>query len=249
MRKFVIVVTSVVAISLTGVLASLHPLGQKPSVQTEVATPVQEGVLSAQQKEHSKLYDRYKGDGSKLSERVKGKNELILNLLPPLPVLSPTGRQSSEVTELAESADAVVIASVVSKSSQITTAGTFIFTDYELRIEESLTGDSDKLKPQASITVTRPGGKVLLNGQVIAFNVETFRPLMPGHRYLLFLKLLPLTGTYQAVNQNSSFDISGSKVESLSGGPDAQNFEKDLGTFISSVKAAIASSQKYRGAK
>lgn len=72
---------------------------------------------------------------------------------------------------------------------------------------------------------------------------------MPGHRYLLFLKVLPITGTYQAVDQKSSFDISDSKVQSLSDAPDAQGFEKDLGTFISSVKVAIASSQKYRGAK
>lgn len=248
MRKFVIVVTSVVVISLTGVLASLHTHGQKPSVQAEVATPVQEGVLSAQQKEHSKPYDSYKGSG-KISDQVKGKNELTINVLPPLPVLSPRDEQSSEVTEQAEKADAVVIASVVSKSSQITTRGTFIFTDFEVRIEEALSGDSHKLKPQASITVTRPGGKVLLNGQVITFNVESYRPFMPGHRYLLFLKFLPITGTYQAVNQNSSFDISDSKVESLSDAPDAQNFEKDLAAFISSVKVAIAGSQKYRREK
>jgi hypothetical protein len=177
---------------------------------------------------------------------VKGKNELTINVLPGLPVLSPIGRQSSEVTEQAEKADAVVIASVVSKSSQITTAGTFIFTDYELNIEEALSGDRDKLKLQASITVTRPGGKVLLDGQVITINVVSFGSLMPGHRYLLFLKFLPITGTFQAVDQNSSFDISDSIVVSLSGAPDAQNFEKDLAAFISSVKVAIAGSQKYR---
>lgn len=247
-RKFVIVVTSVIAISLTGGLASQHSQGQKPSVQTEVATPVHEGVRSDQQKEHSKLYNSYKGQG-KLSDRVKSKNELTVNLHAPLPVLSPDSKQTSTVTELAEKADAVVIANVISKSAQITTSGTFVFTDYQLNVEEVLRADSDKLKPQTSITVTRPGGKVLLEGQVITFKVESFKPLMPGHRYLLFLKVLPITGTYQAVDQKSSFDISDSKVQSLSDAPDAQGFEKDLGTFISSVKVAIASSQKYRGAK
>lgn len=249
MRKFVIVVTSVVAISLTGALASLHIHGQKPrvSVQTEVATPVQAGVLSAQQKEHSKPYDSYKGSG-KLSDQVKGKNELTVTVLPGLPVFSETGKQTSMVTELAEKADAVVIASVISKSSQITTAGTFIFTDYELNIEEALSGDRDKLKAQASITVTRPGGKVLLEGQVITVNVESFRPLIPGHRYLLFLKLLPTTGTFQAVNQDSSFNISDSQVASLNASPD-ESFEKDITAFVSSVKMAIASSQKYRREK
>ena len=112
-----------------------------------------------------------------------------------------------------------------------------------------LRADSDRLKPQSSITVTRPGGKVLLEGQVITFNVDSFKPLTPGHRYLLFLKFLPNTGAYRAVDQRSSFDISDSKVESLSDAPDAQNFEKDLATFISNVKVAIANTQKYRGAK
>ena len=85
---------------------------------------------------------------AKLRDRVNSKNELTVHLLPPLPVLSPDSKQTSTVTELAEKADAVVIANVISKSAQITTSGTFVFTDYQLNVEEVLRADSDKLKPQ-----------------------------------------------------------------------------------------------------
>jgi hypothetical protein len=44
----------------------------------------------------------------------------------------------SIISELAETSDTVVIASFVSKSSQLTSTGTYIFTDYQLRTQEVL---------------------------------------------------------------------------------------------------------------
>ena len=83
-----------------------------------------------------------------------------------------------------------MIVTFVSKSSQITTNGTYVFTDYELRIEEALKdGRTGTLKPETTITVTRPGGKVLLFGKIASFNLSAFKPLQPGRRYLLFLQI------------------------------------------------------------
>ena len=247
MRKLLLLMISILVVCLFSGFASLRSQQQKPAEDNEVATPVVEDALTPQQREHSKLYEAYEKKDKIRDVLMKRQGGLVsfstacsFFSLKPLPAL---------VTELAEKADAVVIATFVSKSSQITTNGTYIFTDYELRIEEALKdGRTGTLKPDTTITVTRPGGKVLLYGQIASFTALTFKPLVPGRRYLLFLNYLPSTGAYRAVNADSSFDITVTKVESLNEGT-SRPFERDLGTFITSVKHAIASDRKNGGAR
>lgn len=247
MRKLFLLAISSVVVCLFSSVVPLHSQQQKPDVDTEVATPVIEDDLTPQQREHSKLYEGY-GWSKKIRDvLIKEQRGLRISItscfsfsLKPLPPL---------VTELAEKADAVVIGTFVSKSSQITTNGRYVFTDYELRIEEALKdGRTGTLKPETTITVTRPGGKVLLFGQIASFNPGAFKPLQPGRRYLLFLSHLPSTGAYKGVDANSSFDITDTKVESLNEGI-TRGFERDLAPFITSVRQAVASDQKKGGAQ
>jgi hypothetical protein len=247
MRKLLLLMISILVVCLFSGFASLRSQQQKPAEDNEVATSVIEDALTPQQREHSKLYDSYERKEKIRDVLMKRSGGLVsfstacsFFSLKPLPAL---------VSELAEKADAVVIATFVSKSSQITTNGAYVFTDYELRIEEALKDSrTGTLKPETTITVTRPGGKVLLYGEIASFTALTFKPLLPGRRYLLFLSYLPSTGAYRAVNADSSFDITDTTVESLNEGT-ARYFEKDLGPFITSVKQAVASSRKNGGAQ
>ena len=246
MRKLFLFVISILVVCLFSSVVPLHSQQQKPDVYNEVATPVMEDDLTPQQKEHSKLYETNRRE-EKIRDVLIKQNELrsfttacgfiSLKPLPPL------------VVELSQKADAVVIVTFVSKSSQITANGTNIFTDYELRIEEALKdGRTGTLKPETTITVTRPGGKVLLFGKIAHFELLSFKPLQPGRRYLLFLSYLPATGAYRAVDANSSFDITDTRVESLDEGI-TRGFQTDLGAFIISVKQAVAGDQKKGGAQ
>ena len=246
MRKFLLLMISILVVCLFSSVVPLHSQQQKPDTYNEVATAVIEDDLTPKQKEHSKLYEAY-GRKEKIRDVLLKQNELrsfttacpfiSLEPLPPL------------VTELSEKADAVVMVTFVSKSSQITTDGTYVFTDYELRIEEALKdGRTGTLKPETTITVTRPGGKVLLYGKIASFESLRFKPLQPGRRYLLFLSHLPSTGAYDAVDANSSFDITDTRVESLNEGI-TRGFETDLMPFITSVKEAIARDRKKGGAQ
>ena len=245
MRKLLLLMISILVVCLFSNVVPLHSQQQKADTYNEVATPVIEDELTPRQREHSKLYetDRRK---EKIRDVLIKQNELRwVNIscfalsLEPLPPL---------VTELAEKADAVVIVTYVSKSSQITANGTYVFTDYELCIEEAFKdGRTGTLKPETTITVTRPGGKVLLFGKIASFTSSAFNPLQPGRRYLLFLSYLPATGAYRAVNANSSFDITDTRVESLNEGI-TRGFHRDLGPFITSVKEAVAGDQKKGGA-
>ncbi|HEX8176256.1 MAG TPA: hypothetical protein VF543_14160 [Pyrinomonadaceae bacterium] len=240
------------ALSIAGVvtITSLRSRGQGASgSKAEAATPVQQGVMSAQQKEHSKLYKDYKGNGKLLDllnkEENNTTNELIITVMPPLPELSPGGRPSlSEafLKNLASNADVVVIGRVTNKSSQLTENGAFVFTDYDLAVEEVLKGNSsNNIQSQSSIAVTRPGGKILLEGRVVTATDRVFKPLAIGGRYLLFLKYIPTTGAYHAVNNKGSFELVDNKsIKLLNEATDAPRVDKDAASFINDVRIAIA---------
>jgi len=245
MRKLLLLVISILVVCLFSNVVPLHSQQQKPDKYNEVATPVIEDELTPQQREHSKLYPK-EGEKKirdvliKQSEYVSFTISCFAFSLEPLPPLE---------VELTEKADAVVIVTFVNKSSQITTNGTNIFTDYELLIEEAIKdGRAGTLKPETTITVTSPGGKVLLFGKIARISLSAFKPLEPGRRYLLFLSYLPSTGAYQTVDANSSFDITDTRVENLNEGI-SRGFERDLAPFITSVRQAVASDQKKGGAQ
>lgn len=233
-------------------LAAMAAIGQKKSTSPADATPVQEGVISDQQKQHSKLYSNYKGNG-KLRDLIKKNPDGVdIEVLPGTPELSVGGRAVADdsVQELTSNADTIVVGRVTNKSSQITENGSFLFTDYEFSVDESLKNTTAaKIDSQKTITVTRPGGKVLLDGHLITATDRSFRELLIGGRYLLFLKFIPGTATYRPVNAKGSFDITNGKVELLTAAPDAQRIDKDAESFISDVRTAITMNKRGGGSR
>jgi hypothetical protein len=240
MRKFLLLTTTTLVVCLASGFVSLQSQQkEEPYWKLEVPTPVEDGVLTDRQKEHSKFYKAW-GKPRKIRDAVikDGGFEsfrIVCGAFLDLPDL---------ITELSEKADAVVIVSFVSKSSQITSDGTDIFTDYDLRTEQILKDASPvAIKPDGTITVTRPGGKVLLFGRIASVGDSAYESLMPGRRYLLFLSYIPATGAYRAVDHASSFDITEVRVRTLSSAA-FRPYATDLGDFIASVKLAIANSQQ-----
>lgn len=220
-KAFTLLPVLLLALTFVGGLNALQSQHHKPAIERqEAATPIQEGIMSARQKEHSKLYCGYKGAGKNLGQLAeeqirKGKgDDLGIVLLPGIPELSPTGTAVKDVlAELSCGVDAIVIGTVKDKTSQLTDCGTFTFTDYELIAEEVLKDNViSHLEPGSSLIVTRPGGKILLNGHVITAIDRSVKPLIIGDRYLLFLRFLPTTGAYEAADFDSAFRIAGSEL-------------------------------------
>lgn len=239
MRKLFLLITSILLVCLVSSSVSLSHLQQKPLQPDEDATPIEDGVLTTQQKEHSKLYEKSESGNKKIRDALlKGKGNF--SAYRTACIFLPGKPMPSIISELAEAADAVVIVSFVSKSSQLTSSGTYIFTDYQLRTQEVLKDSgSGTLKPETIITVTHPGGKVLLFGRTATFTELAFKPMLPSHRYLLFLKYLPITDSYKAVSHEATFDITDATVESLSEAM-ARPFEKEVSAFITGVKVALS---------
>jgi hypothetical protein len=255
MKKSVVLLIlslSLIAIGATNIISLSQDNATKK--QQEEAT-LQTGVLTEKQKHHSKLYKEYRG-GKKIPEQAAKTNfDFGMTWEPGLPggmpgVTPPTF--SERITNLSCDADAIVVGEVTSKSSQLTEDQDFIFTDYELKVEEAIKNKaSDHIMPKAEITVTGPGGKIQLNNRIVEAIDLSFPPLIVGERYLLFLKSTSIVGGYKAVNKESRFHLTNDGVETIPIPiPDNRTYAKykpkpkNLGqasTFFAPVREAVAS--------
>lgn len=250
--KSLTVLTLVIA-SVTAA-AALHSRGQNASAAQDDPTPVQRGRLTQRQKEHGKLF-KNKGMGN-VYDLVQKRaaegdtEEILIESLPGMPELSQAGEAASDrlVTSAAQ-ADAVVIGTVSGKTSQLNEAETFVFTDYDVNVFEVLKNNSAApVGPSGTVTVTRVGGTIQLEGHVVRAVDRTAKPLQVGEKYLLFLRYLPTTGAYLASDGPSSFKLEGDKVVTLTEDPRYSDFQKGKGvsSFVNAVQAAVAASNEGR---
>jgi hypothetical protein len=212
------------------------------------ATLIQEGVLTEKQKAHSKLFKKYEdvARGRKVRDLVdeRGDVELVKELGD---VLVPNSTSLQEyLTNLTCRADAVVVGTVQSKSSQINEEGTFIFTDYQLLVSEVVKSGSTAINPPQNITVTRAGGAVILNGHHVKAIDRREELLAVGGQYVLYLRLIPVTSSFQAFVDPASedtFKVIGSKIKQTSKKaiPLGPRQAIDLDTFIVLARTAAQS--------
>lgn len=244
------VALAMAAITVMSALYGRTQNGLTASKQEE-ATPIQEGVMTDRQKKHSKLFKGYSNvtRGKKLRELAaeRGNVEVIYELEDGQAPRSSELHQylNKYLQKVRCGADAVVIGSVLSKASQIIEEGTFAFTDYELTVEEILKNNSvTQIQPNSTITVTRSGGTVSLNGHVIRAKDYRNEPLEIGGRYLLFLKFITDTGDYQSFGNSlfeDSFRISGDQIIQVSGKslPFGSRRTAIMNTFMDELRATL----------
>jgi hypothetical protein len=235
------------------VVADHQKSQQAPSATTkEEATPIQEGVLTEKQKEHSKLYKQNYHSRRRLRDYPNG----IEKSYPPPWDGDLKGSAPKSTEELLKTsacaADAVVVGSVSSKSSQFTQDGYSIFTDYEMIVEEIIKDNaSAHIQQNSNISITRHGGVVEFNRKIFRVSDQSFEPFEIGGKYLLFLKFVPATGAYQALNSESSFGLKQNKVKKLPKylTPYPFNYENDAVAFAARVRAAASNCGKAGNTK
>jgi len=199
---------------------------EEKAFQTELpdATPVSFGVLTEKQRVHSKLYSYYRelrgtmDSISELAAHNKGKCRTVqTQVFTPLGPLPKPDNPEHYFGQLARESDAIVRGKATRKSSQITEDDTFIFTDYDLQVSEVLKDNpTAPLSQGITITVTRPGGKVLIDGMIAKANDDSYAPLpLNGNEVLLFLKFIPESGAYRATRPTATFELDGSSVRPL----------------------------------
>jgi len=186
----------------------------------ERADKVLEGQMTDRQKHHSKLF---KHSGAKLRSIAAGQNgEVEVEEGPGLMMRTPeTSAQLPVFHSAVCNADAVIVGTFNNKSSQLNADGNFIFTDYQIVVDEVFKDNAlAPIKRDAVITGTRDGGSIQLEGRVFRAQRADFTPPIVGQRYLLFLRFIPATGAYLMYG-NGTFELEGEKIIAL--GPEANN--------------------------
>ena len=199
--------------------------------------------MTERQRQHGKLF---KHAGRKLRDiatrqtgDVEVEEEVGLMM-----VLPQTGPQRPVFQSAVCNADAVVIGIVNDKSSQLTEEENFVFTDYQITIEEVIKNQPvAPIQVASAITGTRDGGVIELNNRIFRAKRADFDPLFVGQRYLLFLRFIPATGSYLMYG-NGTFQLEGQRVLALgpaarhemirSGISDPLSFMTQIRTFASS---------------
>ena len=164
------------------------------------ATSIQEGVMTEKQRQHSRIFKRFEivTGGKKLREiTTKSGDVYVVRMVGDVKILRPTSL-NEYLSNLTCRASAVVMGTVISKTSQLIDEGTFTFTDYELNVTEILKNNpTAPIEPNGRLTYTSPGGAVELNGRTIGAVDYHSEPLQVGEQYLLYVNFIPDTGSYK----------------------------------------------------
>jgi len=252
--SILIVIIGISAIALLGVAQTQQNNNKKEIKVRNIKqekdksepTVIEEGVMTAKQKKHSKIFKGYK-DKAKIKNLIAQKGNIEINH----PIgdigLPASFSLNDYLQELFCDADAVVIGTVESKASQINEDGTFTFTDYEFNAEEVL--KNNNLAPitiSNNITVTRTGGAIKLNGHIARAIDNRQIPLITDEHYLLFLKFIPDTGGYSGLGSSrndDSFQIIGNRlIQQVSKNPlplGARN-KVEVNGFMAEVRSAAS---------
>jgi hypothetical protein len=131
-------------------------------------------------------------------------------------VLSPTVPVETFLMQLyaeqACQADTIVVGHLDSSAYHLSTSGTMVYGDHLLMVDTLLKKSaSASLLSQVNLVVTRPGGSLSMAEGVVKVDYRAVPDLQSGQSYLIFLKYLPASGAYQAIDAFSTLVASGGK--------------------------------------
>jgi hypothetical protein len=180
-------------------------------------------VMTAKQREHSKHYKEYKNP-NKIPDLIDiDPIGVRVGVGTPLGGSDPAASTPLSLTRFLKRhecrADAVVLGMISEESSHLTEGQNFVFTDYEMVVEEVIKNSTGTPIIQGNkITITRPGGKVQIRGKIAEAVDASFQPLQVGKRHLLFLKYIPESGDFKSADSRGSFLLDGQdQVKPLTG--------------------------------
>lgn len=208
------------------------------------ATPADSFVLTDQQRIHSNLHTYYRqvrGD-----KTISGLTELATNYSKIIetrihvglgPVLEPETPEHY-FGELSQASQAVIQGKVRDRVSYITEDDGFILTDYQIVVTEVLKNNEVRpIDPGTIITVTHPGGKVLLSGIIIKAVDDSFEPLPASSELVLFLQYIPETATYKATRNTGSFEVTDQTFKPLTKSTFPPGVLRGKDSFMQTVRA------------
>lgn len=230
MKIFVVIFLIVCVIAIGVFFAVPSTQGQKEQQeQKDEATVVQKGQVTEKEREYSKEFRKlysYSKDlkrltdlpgneatGLKTKELVSYVGEHETFYLPNEPLITST----EFLVNLSCSADAVVVGNVRNKSSHLSDDEKFIYTEYEISVQNILKNNSaSPIEVGNNIELARPGGIIKLNNRQIRIEDLSYAPLQKDKQYLLFLKFVPSIDGYIAASPEGDFVLENNSFKTLS---------------------------------
>jgi hypothetical protein len=208
----------------------------------------QDSPRTWQSKEHSKRFDHYK-TGKKLAQlAAESKTEEVevnMGALPELATIANRQIPSYPSPFLRRSAcgsDAILLGTVTSQAASETDTGEFVFTEVRFAVKDVLKDNSLAPIPlNTEVIIVRPGGSIQIGNRTVRAT-DPFFPGFEDHaQYLLFLRYLPETGSFQAYGIGS-YVVRGNRVFLLTVRPalGKRKFQaEDISGFLAEVRDAI----------
>jgi hypothetical protein len=183
--------------------------------------------LSPAQRQHSLLYPEF-GDGGRT--RILDARRSVVRKGTAVGGFPFTrARPLHEIlAELVCDSDAVVKGTVIARSSFPTANGSFLFTDYSVRVGRVFRYRSSGLAPP-EVIVTRAGGAVVVDGVQVEARTEEFPMLTVGGTYILAGMLVPQTGAIHTTSPTGTFEARDNKLYSLPPQLHASDLDPDGG--------------------
>lgn len=253
MSKIIWLLGGLVFIALLGFGATripVHPQDKNTKdikEKTGEPTSIIEGKLTEKQRKHSRIYKGYKQSQwrRKITNRLIDTTDdvEIIEEVGELPRLSSLNLQRV-LQRLTCAADIIVTGDIQNKSSHINEDGTFVFTDYELSIEEIYKNNASAIQQGGNITITRTGGAVKLNGRTVRALDFRSEPLQVNKQYILYLKYLPETDSYSPIYEDmydDTFQLNKDTVVQVSRKPYpiGEDDETPVAAFMNAVRDAL----------
>ena len=208
------------------------------------ATPVKLGVLTEKQRIHSKLYTHYQQmrNGETISDLIanaKSKNLGIVFNVGLSELLTEPETPEKYFGEIAVESDAVIRGRVTNKVSQASEDGAFVFTDYDVVVTQLMKKNATSpINVGATITVTHPGGKILVDGIILDVKDESFARLpVNKNEVVLFLKTIPETGAYRLTRHTGSFELDSKTIRPLTGVQFPPGVLRDVDSFLRTIQS------------
>jgi len=234
----------VAAVTATAAVLRLQEQGKSKSDDPNGPTPVQEGVKTERQRRHGKLFPYNLRKLRELVEAREGDGDIEVGVYGDFArTIDPNAPKIPAVQAAVCNADAIFVGTLKSKSSQLTADESFIFTDYEMTVEEVVKDNpAAPARVGGDLTVVGEGGAVSLNGRTVRARRDNFKIPEVGKRYLLFLRFIPETGSYLSYPYGI-FHLDGERVVAFHDEARVQLLDrgaKNLPTLLGEVRASTA---------
>jgi hypothetical protein len=238
-KVLILVLVLSVGTALAAYLAFQQNAQSQRPYEKDEPTLIKNGEISDKQKKHSKRYNQ----GSKARSLImKVDKDLQIIIGEPYSSSEADMTQEEYIKKLTCGADTIFSGRVLRKSSQLSEDNKSVFTDYEIEIANTIKNSTPLALEIGDVaTVSRSGGAVKLNGFLVDVLDKSFKRLIVGEQYLLFVNYLSDTESFVSSDREGVFEISSTVKRFSDTSPKYSARSAETDDFIRQIKTTYLS--------